>query len=196
MFDSRGKVPGRKPRIIRIFDLFAHASGFRLNKERFPKNSSSDKSTQEFKIMIRKTLAVALGLMMLTLSANVALAQIPGGASIPPEVLDALKSEPPLSQADVDAYLKIMPDMPKAMSDPSALVKAYEAAGLSEVRFSYIVSKIALAQAMNMGATAEQLNINQLPDVLRPTDADKELVKKNMDALNKAAMEMTQAMGQ
>lgn len=144
--------------------------------------------------MIRKTiLSIALGLLV-ALTASVAIAQVPGAAQIPPEVLEALQKEPPLSQADVDAYLKIMPEMPKAMSDPNALVKAYEAAGLTEVRFSYIVSKIALAQAMNMGAKASDLQLDQLPEVLRPTDADVALVKKNMDALNKAAMEMTQAM--
>jgi len=146
--------------------------------------------------MLKKIVAtLALGLM-LALTAFPALAQVPGASSIPPEVLQALKDEKPLSQADIDAYIKIMPEMPKTMSDPAALVKAYEAAGLSEVRFSYIVSKISLGQAMLMGATAEQLNLNQLPEALRPTEAETALIKNNMDALNKAAMEMTQAMGQ
>ncbi len=145
--------------------------------------------------MIKK-IAAALLVLTLIISAATVLAQMApnAAAAIPPEVLEALAKEPPLTQADVEAYLKIMPEMPKAMNDPSILIKAYEGAGLTEVRFSYVVSKIALAQAMSMGASAEQLGLDRLPEVLRPTEADRELVNKNKEALGKAAEEMTRAM--
>ncbi len=146
--------------------------------------------------MFRKALLAMVMVMGLVLSASLAIAQAPAAGTIPPEALAALQKEKPLAQADVDSYVKIMPQMAKVMSDPAAIAKLYEGAGLSEVRFSLISAKIGLGMALASGATAEQINLNQIPEVLRPSATEIDLVKKNLDKLQKAAMEMAAAMQQ
>lgn len=136
------------------------------------------------------TLALALGL---GLTPALALAQMPIG-TLPPEMAEALAKEKPLAQADIDVYLKILPQMGSVMQDAAAVVKLYEGAGLGEVRFNYIAAKVGLGMALAAGATPQQLNLDQMPEVLRPTDAEVALVKKNQTELQKASREMTTKM--
>ena len=140
--------------------------------------------------MFRKLLLVfTLALSLTSLPAASAFAQAPG-QQIPPEMAAALEKEGPLTQADVDVYLQFLPQMNKMMADPASVTDFYSKAGLSEVRFSYLVTKIGLGLALVNGATAEQLSMDQLPKVLHPSEAELDLVRKNNDALQKAAMEM------
>lgn len=147
--------------------------------------------------MYRKILLTLALALSLALASTLALAQMsPMGAALPQEMASALEKEKPLSQADIDAYVKLLPKMGVAATDPAALAKLYEGAGLSEVRFTYISSKVGLGMALAAGATADQLNLNQMPEVLRPTDEEVALVKKNLSELQKAAMEMATSMQQ
>lgn len=144
--------------------------------------------------MIRKivlTWAVALGL---ALTPALAQAQTEPAGTLPPEVAASLAKEKPLAQADIDAYLKVLPKMGDVAKDPSAVAKLYEDAGFTEIRFSYVAGKIGLGMALASGATPEQMNMDQIPEVLRPSDAEVELVKKNLDKLQAAAMEMATSM--
>lgn len=134
------------------------------------------------------TLTLALGL---ALTSALALAQMPlTGSVVPQEMLQAWADEKPLTQADIDAYIKLLPSTGAVASDTAAVAKLYEGAGFSEARFGFVASKIGLSMGLAAGATAQQLGLDQVPAVLRPSEADIELVKKNADNLQKATMEM------
>jgi|GEM_PF-2177710 len=137
------------------------------------------------------TWALALGL---ALTPVLALAQAPAAGTLPPEVAAALAKEKPLTQADIDAYLKILPQLGAVAQDNSAVAKLYQDAGFTELRFNYAVGKIGLGMALAAGATNEQMGMEQIPEVLRPSDAEVALVKKNIDKLQAAAMEMAISM--
>lgn len=143
--------------------------------------------------MFRKTIAaLAMTLMLTIMTAGAASAQMLGGVGqVPEAALAEMQKEGPLTQADVDIYIKLLPTMGQAMTGGADGLKSiHEASGLSEVRLSMVMTKVALSQALASGLTMEQLNAQQIPDVMKPTDAEVELVKKNMDKLNKATMEL------
>lgn len=139
------------------------------------------------KIFLTLTLALTLALM-----STLALAQAPPMANVelPPEMAAALAKEKALTQADIDAYIKVLPKTSAVAQDPAAVAKLYQEAGLNETRLTYVASKIGLGMALAAGATPEQINLNQMPEVLRPTDAEVALVKKNIQNLQNATMEM------
>ena len=110
-------------------------------------------------------------------------AQAPSSVSaVPPEMLELLKKEPPLAQADVDNYLKIVPQLIQ-IKDPADLTKLYADSGLTETRLHLITAKITMGLALASGITAQQLNLDQVPEPLRPTDQEVELVKKNQEKI-------------
>ncbi|MDR3038435.1 MAG: hypothetical protein LBV21_03965 [Candidatus Adiutrix sp.] len=118
-----------------------------------------------------------------------AAAQMPPMGQLPPEMLELLKKEPPLAQADVDNYLKIMPQLIQ-VKDPAALPKLYADSGLTEIRLGLITAKINLGLALASGVTAQQINLDQVPEPMRPTDQEVELVKKNQAKIQAATMQM------
>ncbi|MDR0882489.1 MAG: hypothetical protein LBP55_08100 [Candidatus Adiutrix sp.] len=141
--------------------------------------------------MTRKTLLTLALLLALALCPSPAPAQSPLAGAIPPELEAALKKEPPLTQTDIDAYLKILPQLGSVLSDPAAIAKLSESAGLTDVRFNYITAKIGVSQALAQGATAEQIGLSNFPEVLRPSETEITLVKTNIPKLMEAAMAMT-----
>ena len=140
--------------------------------------------------MFRKTLLILTLALSLTSMAAVSASAQMSGQQIPPEVAAALEKETPLTQADVDVYLQFLPQMNEMMANPAGITDFYTKAGWSEVRFSYVMTKVGLGLALVNGATAQQLEMDQLPKVLHPSEAELELIRKNNDALQKAAMEM------
>ncbi|MDR1922288.1 MAG: hypothetical protein LBS31_11190 [Candidatus Adiutrix sp.] len=142
--------------------------------------------------MIKKSLpALTLAAAMLALGAAFAAAQA-SFDQIPAAVLERMAKEPPLTQADVDAYIKILPDMGKVMADSAALVKLYESVGLTESRFSVVVPKISFALVEAQAGDA--VDYETLPEFLRPSAADVTLVKKNSEAVQKALEAMKKNM--
>lgn len=144
--------------------------------------------------MSHKLLALVLTLALAVMAAP-ALAQAPaGGMTVPPEIAAALAKEKPLSQADIDVYLKKMPEAPKYMKSQEEMAKFAKSTGLSESRYFFVFSKIPLAMSLAAGMPADAMGINQLPEILRPTEADIALVKKNAEPLQKVMMELAEAM--
>jgi len=110
----------------------------------------------------------------------------PGGADeITPEIIEALKKEPPLTQADIDTFIKIMPEMSQAAAkDPAVAVKIYQEAGLTENRFGLIFSRVTLGLLIASGIPRETLLSGQdVPEVLMPGDSELDLISRNMEAL-------------
>lgn len=139
------------------------------------------------KILLSLALALSLALTAAQTSAQ---SSPLSGVSLPPDMALALANEKPLTQADIDLYRKVLPKTGLVAHDPAAVARLYQEAGLSEVRFNYVVSKIGLGMSLAAGATPHQLELEKTPEVLRPTSAEIDLVKKNISGLQRASREM------
>lgn len=143
--------------------------------------------------MIKRIIIASTFITFLSLG-TVALAQITGISQLTAEKLEAFKKEPPLSQGDVDAYVKIMPEMAKYRGqDPDSITpedrKSIEQivtdVGLSDVRSILVFSKISLGMLALGGAPLDMFTGMEIPAPLIPTEDDVELLKKNQPALEK-----------
>lgn len=95
-----------------------------------------------------------------------------------------LNNEPPLTQADIDAYLKMAPEVNKVMGDMNATMKLYQDNNISPQRFAIVGGKIAMGISMAQGLTREQLTASgQVPEFMLPNDAEAALIQKNMSAI-------------
>ena len=110
-----------------------------------------------------------------------------GTEAFGPEVLAALAQEPPLAQEDVDAYLKALPQLLSGATPQEA--------GFTETRLAYVSTKIGLAQTLTL-LPAEALPLDKIPEVLRPTRQEMELVKNNLPALEEAALAAAKRLAQ
>ena len=146
--------------------------------------------------MLKKTLLTLSMALVMAFAATSSFAQVPGAGQIPPEMVEAFAKEKPLTQADVDAFVKIMPEMAKTGGSPDAVAKLYKDAGLSETRATYVMTKVSLGLSMGMGVTAEQMGMGNMPEAVLPTKDEVELVKKNQEKVQGALMQMGQAMQQ
>ncbi|KXS56371.1 MAG: hypothetical protein AMR96_03050 [Candidatus Adiutrix intracellularis] len=168
--------------------------------------------------MLKKILPVLLLVLTLTEPAILVFAQAEDGAKksnspstqsvqqnqniqpgpkteLPQEIATALALEPPLSQVDVDIYLKILPELPTIMADPSSLSRIATAHDLSQTRFSYIMAKVPLTLVLIDGTSPEELGLNALPPVLHPTESEKAVVAQNREKLHQASNEALKTMG-
>ena len=106
---------------------------------------------------------------------------------ITPEMAAAFAKEPPLTQKDINAFIKFAPEM-QLKDDGTVNTSPITRAGLSEMRGSYVMIKLPFAYAMaadpDQGAMLMQLT--QAPASLKPSTAEINLIKKNFDALSKA----------
>lgn len=97
--------------------------------------------------------------------------------------------EPPLTQTDIDNFLKIGPDMVKAAlaNDTASAAKALKQVNWTETRGSYITAKISNAYAiqLNPEMARSMLESAGMPKFLLPTDSELALVQSNIAALDK-----------
>jgi hypothetical protein len=115
-------------------------------------------------------------------------------SNIPQAVIETLDEEPPLSQTDVDAYIKIMPELTKLLNNPHSAEQLAASLNLSQIRFSFIVAKVPLTMALASGADPKILGLDSLPKALRPSDRELRLVKDTLEALIAAAEEANRAL--
>lgn len=145
--------------------------------------------------MRNKTLtALALFLLLAVPARVLAQGESREYGDIPQAVVDSLAKEPPISQADVDAYIKIIPELPKLMSDPQSADGLAAAHQLSQVRFSYIMAKVPLTMAIAAGADPKALGLEELPTLLHPSAEELAVIKANLRALSEAAAEANRSL--
>lgn len=100
--------------------------------------------------------------------------------------------EPPLTQKDIDMFIKIGPDMVKAASanDVGAATAALQKASWTEARGSYVTAKISNAYAMSLSPdmAKSMLESAGMPSILLPTADELKLVQNNMDKLTEVFM--------
>ncbi|MDR2136905.1 MAG: hypothetical protein LBO68_01335 [Synergistaceae bacterium] len=134
---------------------------------------------------------VLMGLVMgICCAAGVFCASDAYGAPLieyPPEVMEAFRKEPPLNQRDIDAFIKFAPSMklaPNGQIDTSPM----RGSGVSEMRGSYVMAKLAYAIAMAMDPNQGQLlmQLSSAPSFMTPSAKEIELAQKNMEKLKTA----------
>ena len=147
--------------------------------------------------MIKKIIFLSILALIFSFT-TVGLAQNPGFSSLTAEKLEDFKKEPPLSQSDIDAFIKIMPAMAKYKGkDFSAITpeerktieETVSKVGLSDVRSILIFNKISLGMLALGGTPVEMFGDMEIPEPLIPTESDVELLKKNQSALDKLFMQ-------
>jgi len=134
--------------------------------------------------MLKKLLLVFC--LMLVLSAvPMAIAQLPANNA---EVVAAFEKEGPLTQKDIDGFIQMM-SKEKGISSEAEVLAMFKDAGFTEARGSYVATKISLAVSLiHLGDQADAfLSQNKVHDVLKPSKDELELVKKNMDKIQKSA---------
>ena len=101
--------------------------------------------------------------------------------------------QPPLTQADIDAYVYLLPRLTgpdQLRSDAAGM--ALRESGLSRKRAAYVGLKVALAEAMVEGfMSPDRLAEEKLPDYLQPSAAELRLVSDNLETIKKARQSAT-----
>ena len=135
--------------------------------------------------MLKKyALLLALAVIFCVTANTTALAQQPATME---EVEAAFAKEKPITQADIDTFIKIGPQMVQASqsNDIAAAEKIIKDAGWSEIRGSYVTAKISNAYAMNANPEFAQMIMEAagMPQILLPSPAELKLVADSMDEL-------------
>lgn len=100
------------------------------------------------------------------------------------EAMAAMANEPPLTQADIDAFLKMAPQAEAVMSDPAATVKLYQDNNMTPQRFGVVGGKISVGVLLSQGVTREQLaSFGQFPEYMVPNDDEVALIGKNIETI-------------
>ena len=102
-------------------------------------------------------------------------------------MMEAFKKEAPLTQKDVDIFIKMMPELSKVANDEAKVLEIIKKNGLTEMRGAYVSAKMGVAfMALSQGgAEAIDAMMAQVPEQIRPTKSELDLVKKNQDAIQK-----------
>lgn len=125
-------------------------------------------------------LALVLSLALLAVSAP-AQAQLFADEE---EAKQAFAKEKPLTQADIDLFIKMAPRV-FATENPNEGAKFFKEAGLTDTRGAYIMTKVSLAMMQIEGESNSANIMAGVPEPMRPTKAEMELVTKNRAALDK-----------
>ena len=105
-----------------------------------------------------------------------ALMIIPGASDLTPEKVEALLLESPLSQDDIDAFVRIV----SAPEDEAAFEGIVKNSGFSEMRMDYVFMKITLGLMVIEGnEKARAMAGSDIPEALYPTSEEAELISRN-----------------
>ena len=132
----------------------------------------------------------ALLSVFIILGSGLSLAQSVGALKLTPAEIERAAKEAPLRQADIDAFIKIMPRMNELANGKTTFKKLGQASGLGEVRLSLTVMKVIQAQALNAGVPYDQIKagvgLESIPEPFQPSKAEIDLVRRNSAKLDKA----------
>lgn len=146
---------------------------------------------------MRKHLAFTLSslalFLILTLTEVGHAGQLPSAIpQLPPEMLAEFAKEPALTQADLDEYIRLMPQLAKVGGDPEAALEILSQSDLSPNRVGLVGYKIAVSMpAILLGGQIDP----KLPKELRPSGAELKLIENNIPNLMKSTMGMLQGAG-
>ena len=90
----------------------------------------------------------------------------------------------PVTQAEIDAYLNLISQIDENTVDENVIFQLYQKSGLTPERFQIIGGRIMASYMLANGATIDMLkNQMGMPPEAEPSDAEMELINKNMDAI-------------
>ncbi len=134
--------------------------------------------------MIKKIMALAFLALLLTVSPvgaqDAETGQTEKSGDFTAAELASLAKEPSLTQADIDAFIKLA-NVPE--NDTKAAEKAVEESGLSETRLTLVLTKISLGMMIAAGAPKDMILTKDVPKVLQPSDTELELIRTNLENL-------------
>lgn len=99
---------------------------------------------------------------------------------------DLFAGKTPITQADIDAFVLVIPQIAAADGDFSIISNAYKQAGWDDLHGNYVVTKIRVAHGIVLDPTQQEAFAAQLPASLFPNAAEIELVKANVAKINAA----------
>lgn len=103
------------------------------------------------------------------------------------ENMAILLAEPPLTQADIDAFVKYAPELYKLPEgDDEGAQKILQKAGWTDVRSAYVAFKIAAATSIKTDPSSAVIFEAMMPEMM-PLPAEQALVGKNMDQILKVS---------
>lgn len=106
--------------------------------------------------------------------------------------------EGPLTQADLDAYVYLLPKMAEVKGGtPEEMAIVLRESGLTRRRAAYVVTKVFLAQSLAQGLSSpDQMIEENVPLYLRPSTEEITLVNNNLTSLFQAQSAARRAAGQ
>lgn len=107
---------------------------------------------------------------------------LPAAAQTDADVLAAFAEEAPISEADIQTFIKIAPQLIEAVdaNDEAKAVDVMAKAGWNEIRGAYATSKIGNGYLMltDPEDTQTLFELVQMPDSLIPAENEMALIKK------------------
>lgn len=94
----------------------------------------------------------------------------------------------PITQAQVDAYVKAIPQLVDNQGNNNRLQKIYTEIGGTDIKGAYVVAKISAAYAIVEMPAQKDSILSQFPESVWPSDAEIDLVTKNKDKIFQAMM--------
>lgn len=108
----------------------------------------------------------------------------PGGG---PLWAEAHRRYEPLTQGDIDAYVYLLPRLSaQAAQNPAEAGRLMAVARTTKGRMVYVTAKVAVAQALAMGAMPQAMLRDKVPLYLQPSAEEIALVGRNLFALKLA----------
>ena len=107
---------------------------------------------------------------------------------LPPEMIASFKKEKPMTQKDIDLFLKVMPQVQKLKDKENPSEEFFIKNGTTGKRFAYIGTKVALGYNLLDAPAQQQAMFFQITGtdlVMKPTDAEFELIRKNKSKIAK-----------
>lgn len=106
-------------------------------------------------------------------------------------VTDGLEAGPqsytPLTQADIDAYVFLLPQLVNEPGrEPEEMALALKQSGLSRKRAAYVGAKVVFAQAIVEGSLSPDRMVEEnIPSYLQPSAEELRLVSDNLETIKK-----------
>ena len=101
------------------------------------------------------------------------------------EAMALLAAEPPLTQTDIDTFVKHAPELQKAaeVDNETAYLEVIKEIGWTEIRAAYIHIKIGMAWAASEDPESAAMMQALFPPEMLPLPEERALVDKNMDKI-------------
>lgn len=99
---------------------------------------------------------------------------------------DVFAGQPPLTQTDIDNYLKLGPDALRAVenNDISGLSRILKPTGIDQMRAYFFYTKISCGYVLLIAPDMAADLLSSIPPSGMPNEAELALIEKNLDAIN------------